>query len=477
MASSLGYIFPSLGSSSLPSNNETTLRTEIRIMPKKTEEALKKKTEAVITKVTKDIDDEVDEVDPLDTSQKMRMFKTQIAEFVRSSAGRLDVVPHAIATWITKLSYREKTDSAEAQAAKGIVEGQVVRFFKIMIGLWILLNWWYVLNFTNLYFDIQKWVRWMPDAIRPLFEASLSFPSFLNDMLFNRRMDANMSPAIHSFFCKLWDWRPILFALLSVFFINIVANGNILNVFLGPLAGDMGWVSGLCILFALGSYAKSVALNANVVMKLANSFPFPGWPILLLLGLIVVLAIGALMAPLVGFYLFFFSFLSLPLFSGINLFANIRAIFDNLRAAPVSDKNPASIMGKLSNFFFQNFSTLYFAILVLSFLFANIVEVAQGIPKRQMLISLLLINIILLGIYSYKVLGPTFSPMIEEIIAYLYKKSPEVVYAPEDYVSSPSNTIPAASIPTPAAASAVPNLAAEANPIPDAAITYSQRFT
>lgn len=432
MASSIGYIFPSLGSSSLPSNNETTLRSEIRILPKTTEKELIKKTEDVMKKVTKDIDDEEDEVDPLDTRQKMQKFKTQIAEFVRSSVYRLDIVPNAIATWITKLSYRENADSAEAQVAKGIVEGQVVRFFKIMIGLWILLNWWYVLNFTNLYFDIQSWVRWMPDAIRPLFEASLSFPAFVNDNLFNRRMDANMSPAIHSFFCTLWDWRPILFVPLSAIFINFVANGSMLNIFLGPLAGDMGWVSGMCILFALGSYAKSVALNADVVMKLANSFPFPGWPILLLLGLIVVLAIGALMAPLVGFYLFFFSFLSLPLFSGINLFANIRAIFDNLRAAPVSDNNPTSIMGKLSNFFFQNFSTLYFAILVLTFLFANIVEVAQGIPKRQMLISLLLVNIILLGIYSYKVLAPTFSPIIEEIIAFLYKKPPEEVYAPEE---------------------------------------------
>jgi hypothetical protein len=433
-------------------------------MPKKTEEALKKKTEAVITKVTKDIDDEVDEVDPLDTSQKMRMFKTQIAEFVRSSTYKLDVVPHAIATWITKLSYREKTDSAEAQAAKGIVEGQVVRFFKMMIGLWILLNWWYILNFTNLYFDIQSWVRWMPDAIRPLFEASLSFPSFLNDMLFNRRMDANMHPSIHSFFCKLWEWRPILFALLSVFFINIVANGSILNVFLGPLAGDMGWVSGLCILFALGSYAKAVALNADVVMKLANSIPFPGWPILLLLGLIVVLAIGALMAPLVGFYLFFFSFLSLPLFSGVNLFANIRAIFDNLRAAPVSNTNPASIMGKLGNFFFQNFSTLYFAILVLTFLFANIVEVAQGISKRQMLISLLLINLFLLGVYTSNILIPAFSPIMNEIIAYLYKKPPEEVYAPEEGGSSTLDTADA-SIPTAAAAAVV------TTPIPVATTT------
>ncbi len=329
--------------------------------------------------------------------EKMNLVKVILREAVNIGMGKVAGVPDTVATAVTAIYYPgNKIHSPEGQNDKNILREQFVFVLSVAIGVYIALNWWYLIHFTSFSFSFMSWVKWAPDGLRTVLESALYFPELVNYWVLTSRVDGALSAPIKSLYCMLWDWRPITFVLWCSIFVGLANRFNLVGGFASVLSGDNGMFTGLTIAFGIVYYAMNTFFDKCALEIVMKIFGIVVGAIILLLGLILVLPLSALTAGIIALYLAFFSFFTLPFFGGTQMFAYMADIFRDLRSAPVQKLNPDGLFDKIKNFVFHHFTTLFFGFFVVSFFLRNIVASFTKVNDQSMKITMAIANIFLL---------------------------------------------------------------------------------
>lgn len=295
---------------------------------------------------------------------------------IKSSPDILDNAVNNLATSITSTCYFGDTTSHEPQRAIQIIKEQIYKFIAILFSFIIILNWWFLWNYTNFTFNFETLLNFPPFSILfYIFEPSFKVIELLNYYLITRRMDADVSSSSRLTMRSIWDYRPLVFA----FFASIIMGGChaipfgsiFIAIFTGDSAGISGLVMGLTVLMYL-----SVTINPNRIREfMFYFFWFP--PIIIfvvLLLMLLVIAFSGFTTILFAVYLFALSNFSLLFFNGLNPFSvvgSINQIYTDLAEAPVDDPNTKEAGKKLMNHVFRNAHMLMILSVVIAMFVKN----------------------------------------------------------------------------------------------------------
>lgn len=327
-----------------------------------------------------------------------------------SARGKMSEIPEVIATAITQVYYQSATAGFDGQKAKNAVKRHVHHMLSIPVGFWVAFNWWYVVNFTEISFNIMRFPALLPELIRPPVLASLYLSETINYYMLAWRMDAGRGFAAEFFHKFIWNWRPVSFSLVCVWCIATFSQVNVFDVLTDPMMDDdkTSALVGFAVAFGIMGYLKYTMLSVTTVVPTIMSAGVIVGGIVLFLGLILAMVFSALTVPLIGIYLTFFSFFSIIVFGGgpQNLVAAVKSVLTDLRSAPVHNSHPKSMFGKIMNAVFHNFFGIFLATIVVPLLFSQIIDVFKNVSNSGMIITMVIIYLVLLATFVYTSLAP-----------------------------------------------------------------------
>lgn len=302
----------------------------------------------------------------------------------------------------------------------GILSGQLSRWIVIITSYFVVLNWWYVLCYTNFTFDFRKFI-WEPlkYVMAPAFNAIES----INYHLLNIRMDSE--PKLFGYkdwitnedIRSLWHWRPILFPLFHFFVAGASVGLPVSNEVASILTGSG---NGLVFIVAIVLSYYYWTIMMFVKEKIFDKPLYLGFSGKLLLIAILIgtaLAVPILVSIICAIfftYLMYISNLSLIIFNGFNPFSiwsSVNEIFDDLKGAYVTPDDPTtSNFEKLQKLLFRNAHSVYVLFIVFTAVLSiNIIECYKFSSKFLIIIGVLF-NLICVSIFI-----PNAVKMLKEI--------------------------------------------------------------
>lgn len=289
-----------------------------------------------------------------------------------------------------------------------------VWYLALPITYIIVLNWWYIWNYTDFSFDFRSFINYFPFG-RWLVEPTFYSIELVNYFLLGMRVDSELTSLMvvnpetaRKFFRTLWDYRPITFivfyALIGGAFLFIPGFVSISEVLAGLLTGEPGIIATIIPIIGM-IYFWYISVQPERDLEYTIRF-FPISIIVkLLFFLISSIAAGLFGTAILGIYLWFISFYAMvyftfPGFSTIylwpwRLFREFLRIYYDLSEAPVTNPETKNLLEKIGNFLFQEFQNLFILIVmcgvILTIHFKNAIEVME--PNPLLLIIVILANL------------------------------------------------------------------------------------
>ncbi len=364
----------------------------------------------------------MEQVDDFKKTMNPKKLKDAWVLFVDILKGKSDF-KEPLCAFITKIYYKTLR-TPEAQKSKNLLKSQFSWITSFVVGLWVLINWWYVINHTSFTVNVMKYTEMFPGLIRPVFEAPLYAIDVLNYYLINMREDRELDPARCELLSSIWGWRPIVFFLLFMVFTAIFAGTDLkdaITVVTGMSSTATGFMFAISIFAFL--YFNLCEDRLGLLMKLLGGglVGIVGTVVLFLLGFIIMLVFCTMATAFYSTFLVFISLFSVFFFGFPNIIGEIQNIFRVIRTAPVSNPDTDSYFGKIQNLLFQNFLDIMMAIVIIPLMISQITDTYSGVSNKNMMITMIVFQVLILTSYFKTVTYPVMKPIFD-LIQSLYEE-------------------------------------------------------
>jgi len=252
------------------------------------------------------------------------------------------------------------------------VASHIITWLSILLAYIILINWWYLRNYSTFTFDFRKFI-WGP--IRWIVAGPLNAIEAINYFAVNDRMDADRKFPSKETMTFLWGIRPILFTVLHF----ILLNANVLNLLTSFMSTNgLGYI----ILILLSLYYTGTLFAKEKWYEPVISSPMP-MSIIVAVILILAIILAIVVVPLfLGYiltaYLIFLSTMTIIAFNGFwppYIWSSVKQIFQELTEAYTLE--PTSKWEKLGKTAYNNFHSIYIFFLVIGLFIRHIVQIAK----------------------------------------------------------------------------------------------------
>lgn len=285
-------------------------------------------------------------------------------------------------------------------ADKKTLSRQVAIWFIVLpSSYWVIINWWYVLCYTNYTIDFNNFI--LAFLYWPMAPALKPFQLF-NYVILTSRMEAG-SQTMAYIKDSLWNWRPITFSIFHAVIVSIMITFSVTDATMSGMLNDgilVKIVSALSIyyfisLFVQQEWYKKFVDSGSTIM------------ILILIGFIVVSFIFMfyfinIICPLFTLYLLFLSYFVLLVFNKFwppTILSICEQIFQELKEAPVVEPEPNDTFGRLKNLAFQNAHSLYLLFTVFIILTTHI-NAAMTFSSNSIMITAIILNFAFAGLFT-----------------------------------------------------------------------------
>jgi hypothetical protein len=332
--------------------------------------------------------DVMDEFNTFKETGDLKNLKHGWLLFIDILKGKSDF-KEPLAVGITKVYYKTMR-TPEARKAKDILKKQMSRVLVLPIGLWVLINWWYLINHTTFTINLLPYVTNLAAPIGILLEPPMYAIDCINYVLINAREDEKLSPFWCGFYKRMWAWRPVLFFLLLYPISSFYAAFSLKDA-ISVTAGLSQSANGFMFAIAMYAYLYFNICDARLI-KLMQ----PGGLValcvigLFIVGFILMMGLCSIFTGALTTFLLGVSFISIFCFTGLNVVSEIGNMFRVINAAPVSNPNATDFFTKMKNTFFQNFLDIMLAVVVIPVMYFQIVETANGVSNKGMMITMII---------------------------------------------------------------------------------------
>jgi hypothetical protein len=291
---------------------------------------------------------------------------------------------------------------------KAILSAQVAVWIAVVpASYWFIVNWWYVLCYTNYTIDFR-------DYIIPTIHWTMAPPlhalELFNYYTLTIRMDSE-SPKTTEFFRKVWVWRPVVFSLFHAIMVgsmfafsatdvvtSSMLNAGILSIFMSILS--VYYFFSLCI---KEEWAKKFIASGSSLVALGGF----GLAVLSFIGMFALIAI---ICPIVTLYLLFLSYFVLLTFNNFwppAVISICDQMFQELKEAPVENDKPIDKWGKFSNAVFQNAHSIYLLFIVVLILSTHLTR-AMMFSSSSLVLIAIIINVGLAMVFAPSAINVVF---------------------------------------------------------------------
>lgn len=312
----------------------------------------------------------------------------------------------------------DSVKSKESKVELKVVASQVVRWIVfIPMTYLVLINWWYLMCYTNYTFDFRKLI-WRPS--KWAMSGPINAFELLNYYMISFRMDSNRSFLRPETLRDVWEWRPILFAFIHFFLFSSFSNFDIIKFLSTALNGE-GIVFVIILVLSLYYF-----LTLSITEKWLEPIFTSGIIITAILIAVYVLCfiLMFLFIPILfPFFLMYILFLSYFAIFAFNWFwpptilSIINQIFQELKEAYTQD--PVDKIGNLGKVCFNNFHSIYLLFTVIIICLIHINQILSFRTPAVIGIAVI-INLIICGIFV-----PNSFSVIYEILNVFSENTPE----------------------------------------------------
>lgn len=306
-----------------------------------------------------------------------------------------------------------------------LIAGQLHLWMAIPIAYLIVINWWYVWNYSNYDYDFRQYAEYFP-WFKWVFEPFFHSIQYVHYLFIGMRLDSKIPESRRLWFRAFWDYRPITFACFLALIVGVFAFipgfMGISDFFASVLLGESTLFAVLMPMFSIYAF-MSITRSPARLLEYAMSF-FPISLIVMLMFLIISTLISGWLGPaFLGLYLMCISYFALFYFSfpesiflihkwPFKIYDEFMRIYYDLSEAPVSDPDTDSISKKIGNLLFQEFHNLFvFFFICLSLIIKHLVETFLLVKNPLIILFVFVLNFGCMTIVSGG-LGITFRKLL-----------------------------------------------------------------
>ena len=275
---------------------------------------------------------------------------------------------------MTPKDKRLKMDSTEYKTLLNVAKTQINHIAYFIVGMWIVLNWWFNFNYYFTYISFSKHLNNI-EGVKIITESPLFIFYFFNWCF----LGLKHYDFLNEVKCTLWDWRPIVFTLLmsTILSIYITKGREIDNQFTSAIGGEKNWIGNLNILFFCISFLMMDIFNELrwEQRKVKYSFLiFVVMFILIFLKFIISLVFSFLGVLVLYYYLVYYSFFNLLVSKGANTINFIKIMFLDMMhtVAPPPKVSNEELPTKLWRMFMNMMVPLSLLITIVGILSSNV---------------------------------------------------------------------------------------------------------
>lgn len=332
-----------------------------------------------------------------DFSQGFQEYKNAMKNIKKGAANIKNDIAGFFGSW-----FYDTFESAEAKRDLTILSNQISRWIAVIpMSYLILINWWYIMCYSNYVIDFRTWIvssiHWA--MAPPFFSLEL-----INYYILTFRMDRNATfPVSLEQARDIWNWRPVVFSLVHLVLFLLALHAPLLDIIESTFvsSGALFILLTFLSMFYFGKllitekwYDKPIFSNSTIGM-------------LALVGLLIIsfafmFVFIALICPVFMLYLLVLSYLVILIlnwFSPSAIISVYSQMFQELKEAPITVKDPYSKMEKLTNTIFQNFHSIYLLIVMVVFFGINMDE-SKSFANPSLIVFSLILNILICFLFA-----------------------------------------------------------------------------
>ena len=291
-------------------------------------------------------------------------------------------------------------DSVKSKKSKDelkIVASQIVRWIALIpMTYLILINWWYLLCYTNYTFDFRKLI-WSPS--KWAVAGPINAFEFFNYYMITFRMDSNRSFLKPETLRDIWGWRPIVFTFIHILIFSSFSKFDVIKFLTTAFsAGGIVFIILLILSFyhfitltIVEEWLKPIFTSGIVIAAIFIA--------IYVICFILMFLFIPILCPFFLMYLIFLSYFSIFAFNWFwppTIISIINQMFQELKEAYTQD--PVDKMGKLGKVCFNNFHSIYLLVTVIVICSIHINQIVSF--KTPAVIGIaVIINLIICGIF------------------------------------------------------------------------------
>ena len=357
-----------------------------------------------------------------DKNKAKQMYDSVIIRIKNGINGFKGNVAETVVGW-----FHETFESPEAKKDIEIISDQFSIWFNVVIvSYFILINWWYVMAYTNFTIDFRDYT-WSP--LKYCMGPSIYALESMNRIFGSFRMDADAEiPFVKNsvgFVRLIWNWRPITFTLfhfllaMMLHFLPMTDVASTIMINGGPLFAILTVLSVVNYLTMYVSekwyepFIKTVTLMGLLVLVAMTIATF-----------LSIFALVSILSRIFLLYIIFLSYMALITFKWFwppSIWRVYKQIFDDLKGAPVDNENPINKSDKAKNLAFRRFHSLYALAIYVGLVGINVYKMTS-FSNPSLIVVLVLIHLFILYFFMS---GPLM--VMYEFFNILIGKSSEVV--------------------------------------------------
>ena len=312
----------------------------------------------------------------------------------------------------------DSVKSKESQAEFKVVASQVVRWIVLIpMTYLVLINWWYILCYTNFTFDFRKLI-WSPS--KWAVSGPINAFEFLNYYMITFRMDSNRSFLRPETLHDIWGWRPIVFTFIHIILFSSFSKFDVIKILSTAFAGE-GIVFIILLVLSL-YYFLTLSITENWLEPIFNSGIVIAaiFIAMYVLCFILMFLFIPILCPFFLMYLIFLSYFAIFAFNWFwppTIISIINQMFQELKEAYIQD--PVDKMGNLGKVCFNNFHSIYLLVTVIVIFSIHINQIVSFRTPAVIGIAVI-INLIICGFFV-----PNSLSVLYEIINVFSENTPE----------------------------------------------------
>ena len=287
-----------------------------------------------------------------------------------------------------------------------LIAGQLHLWIAIPISYLIVINWWYVWNYSNYDYDFRQIAEYFP-WFKWVFEPFFYSIQYVHYLLIGMRLDSTISESRRKWFRAFWDYRPFTFTAFFVLIVGVFAFipgfMGISDFFAGVLLGESTLFAVIMPMLSIYAFMTITKSPARMLEYAMSYFPI-SFIVVLMFFIISTLITGWLGPAFLGLYLMCISYFALFYFTfpesiflihqwPFKIYDEFMRIYYDLSEAPVSDPETDLISKKIGNLLFQEFHNLVvFFMVCLSLIIKHFVETFLLVKNPLIILFVVVLN-------------------------------------------------------------------------------------